>query len=123
MKNRVLIVDDSRIARMQTKSIITDDNISISEVSSGKEALEKLKENYYHVVLLDLLMPEVDGFGVLKYMKENNIQTKAIVVSADIQDATRDEVLSLGAFAFINKPPDKIELGKVIRKALEEAEN
>lgn len=124
MKYKILIVDDSRIARMQLKSIMTEENLSISECASGQEAIEKLQENYYHVVFLDLLMPGIDGFGVLKYMKENNINsTKVIVVTADIQTATKDEILSLGAYSFINKPPDKLTLRNVLNKALEESES
>lgn len=119
---KILIVDDSRIARMQIKSVFNDENLSISECASGQEAIDKLQENYYHVVLLDLLMPGIDGVGVLKYMQDKNIKTKVIVVTADIQEATKKEVLSLGAYGFINKPPDKLSLQKIMRQALEEAE-
>lgn len=108
---------------MQIKSIIDPDNVSISESASGEDAIQKMQENYYHLILLDLLMPGIDGFGVLRFMKENKITTKVIVVTADIQDATKQEILSLGAFGFINKPPDKITLKNLINKVLEESEN
>ncbi len=107
---------------MQIKSLIDIDVATISECASGKEAIEKLQENYYHLVFLDLLMPEIDGFGVLRFMKDNNITTKVIVVTADIQDSTREIVTSLGAYGFINKPPNKLVLKELINKAMEESE-
>ncbi|HRP03099.1 MAG TPA: response regulator [Candidatus Kapabacteria bacterium] len=120
---RILIVDDSRISRLQIKKILPIDNVVVAECDSGSEAIEKLKDNYYHLILLDLLMPEIDGFSVLRFIKDNCISIKIIVISADIQDSTRKEVEQLGAFAFLNKPPDKSKLNDLIKQLMESETN
>jgi len=63
---RVLIVDDDAVIRELLGSMLRHRDLTVDEAADGREALELLKENIYSVVLLDLLMPNVDGFGVLE---------------------------------------------------------
>jgi len=63
---RVLIVDDDAVIRELLCAILRQRDLVVDEAADGQEALELLKENIYSVVLLDLLMPNVDGFGVLE---------------------------------------------------------
>ena len=70
------------------------------------EALERIRQGGVDVMLLDLTMPELDGYQVLAQLREEQLQCKTIVISADIQDEAVRRVLALGALAFIKKPAD-----------------
>jgi CheY-like chemotaxis protein len=118
-KKAVLIVDDSLLSRKKLGSLIDKDKYRAATAKDGREAVEKIGQEQYDVILLDLLMPGMTGFEVLEYMKENNIGIPAIVVSADIQETTKEKCLSLGAVNFLNKPPQKEALNNAINEAIE----
>lgn len=114
----VLIVDDSSLSRKIIADLLSGEDLHIIFGKGGKEALEILSEINIDCLLLDLLMPDVDGFDVLEFIQRNNIKVPSIVISADIQDTTRKRVESLGAFGFLNKPPQKDETIKAIKDAI-----
>ena len=70
---RVLIVDDDAVIRELLGSMLRQHDLSVDEAADGRQALELLKENTYTVVLLDLLMPDVDGFGVLDCLQSSPV--------------------------------------------------
>lgn len=117
-KPKILIVDDSNVSRRTIISVLEPDKFEIIQTSRGLEALELVKNMTIDCILLDLLMPELDGFEVLKQLKENNINIPTIVLSADIQDTTKENVYKLGACDFVNKPPRKESLNTALEKAL-----
>ena len=69
-------------------------------------------------VTTDILMPEMEGTELLTSLHEKNMDVKVIVVSANIQDAIRDQCINLGVSEFFNKPPDKKKLKKAIEERL-----
>ena len=78
MSFSILIVDDSRLARKFLKDALPDDiEFSISEASNGKEALEFIRNNQVDIMFLDLTMPEMDGFQLLKALKEDDATVKS----------------------------------------------
>jgi CheY-like chemotaxis protein len=97
---------------------IIGDAYEISSVNNGLVALEALRNESFDLVLLDLLMPEMDGFAVLEAMKGMRRKPPVLVISADIQDTTRERVLKLGAVGLINKPPKKDQLLSALNTAL-----
>jgi chemotaxis protein CheY-P-specific phosphatase CheC len=82
---------------------------------NGIEAIEQLKTGRVRVLFLDLNMPVLDGFGVLKYIQENKVKVKVIVVSGDIQPEAHERVMGLGALAFIKKPVNNVDMSDIIR--------
>ncbi len=114
----VLITDDSLIARKKIKGLLKETGMKIAEAISGKEALDTMEVEKFDLLLLDLLMPEVDGFEVLRKLKERNIKIPIIIISADIQEATKELCYELGALEFLNKPPSKTELLDAIENVL-----
>lgn len=70
------------------------------------------------LILLDLLMPEYDGFAVLRDAREQGLDIPIVVITADIQDITRNDCMELGARAFLNKPVDHDEADAVIQEIL-----
>ncbi len=114
---KILLCDDSAFARKRLKDIIKNYGHEIIEASNGREALEKALNENPDLVMLDLLMPEMDGTDVLKELKEKNYKTPVVIVSADIQESTINLCLDLGAKSFINKPPKAGEIEAAIESA------
>jgi CheY-like chemotaxis protein len=114
MKIKILVVDDSSLARRMTRRILEDLGHEVEEVSNGAEALEQFLLKRHDVVVLDLLMPGVDGVEVLQKLREMNPQVPVIVLTADIQRTTRDLVKDAGAVAMVNKPVSKEQLSEVL---------
>ncbi|HWQ68037.1 MAG TPA: response regulator [Methanospirillum sp.] len=116
---KILIIDDSLFQRRIIGSYLKKANFEVIEAQDGKEGLEMIITKNPDLILLDLLMPGKSGFDVLKELKEANIPARVIVLTSDVQTTTRDEVLRLGAAAFVNKPVQEEELIAVIHKAME----
>lgn len=103
---KILIADDSSFIRSILTKMIRS-NFEFSEVipcANGVEAYEKYMECRPEVVVTDLLMPQMSGQQFLSKIKDEGFETKAIVVSADIQSRTKEELEEIGIAAFINKP-------------------
>ncbi len=114
----VLIADDSFMARHVFTKIIKAEGYDVIEASNGKEAMEMIHTQSPACLLLDLVMPEMDGFAVLSAIQEENISIPVIVVSADIQNTSRAKCHELGAVGFLNKPANEDEIISAIRKAI-----
>jgi two-component system, chemotaxis family, chemotaxis protein CheY len=118
-KRIVFVVDDSTITRLFIIDAIKDINdIEIQQFVNGKELLDKLEEGIPDLIILDSVMPIVDGITALKVIKERKIKVPVIICTADIQSTTRDKALSLGATNFINKPIQKPILLEAVNSIL-----
>ena len=123
MTYSVLICDDSALARKQmARSLPASLNADITFAVNGVDALEKLNENQFNLMFLDLTMPELDGYGTLEQINKRNIQVPVVVVSGDIQPKAKSKVEELGAKAFIQKPIDQEHLKEVLRTLVSPAE-
>ncbi|WP_319415913.1 response regulator [Marispirochaeta aestuarii] len=120
--NKVLIVDDSMISRQMLSKYLAPTGYTIDTAASGEEALEKILPGSCDVVVLDLLMPGISGLEVLEKLSLEKLTPPVIVLSADIQDSTREKALSLGASRFMTKPPRPEELQKLVRELMESKE-
>ncbi len=107
----ILITDDSKFQRNIVRNTLQKAGYETVEAVNGKEALIAIEEHQPDAMSLDLLMPELDGFGVLEAMKNKNMKIPVVVCSADIQETTKKRCIELGATGFINKPlkPDSLE--------------
>lgn len=114
----ILITDDAAFTRRMLRKALKDDDHTFIEAANGVECLEMLKSHSPDCILLDLLMPEKDGFGVLQALKDNASSIPVIVLSADIQESARQQCLELGAFMMLKKPPKAPEIREAIQKAL-----
>ena len=102
----ILVCDDSLFQRRILTSIVKKSGHIPLEAKNGYECLAIAKEKKPDLIFLDLLMPEYDGFGVLKDARDQALCIPFVVVTADIQEITRSDCLNLGAKAFLNKPVD-----------------
>ena len=114
----VLITDDAAFARRMIRKAVQADGHEVIEAANGKECLEMVAANSPDCIISDLLMPELDGFGVLQALKNQESQIPVIILSADIQENVRQRCLDLGAFMMLKKPPKAPEIIEALRKAL-----
>lgn len=107
----LLICDDSNMARKQVARSLPDGwDVDITFASNGLEALEAIRLGKGEMMFLDLTMPELDGFGVLEALKQEDLKTVVIVISGDIQPDAQERVKKLGALDFIKKPINQDKL-------------
>jgi chemotaxis protein CheY-P-specific phosphatase CheC/CheY-like chemotaxis protein len=115
MTTKLLICDDSNMARKQVARSLPDGwDVDISYAANGLEGIEAIKAGKGDVLLLDLNMPEMDGYEVLETIIAQDLPTLTIVISGDIQPEAHQRVTSLGALGFIKKPVSKEVLTKVL---------
>ena len=110
----ILVIEDSAFTRRKICHVLTSMGHQVAEADNGCTGLELAQNTQPDVIFLDLLMPEMDGIEVLKQLQIKNIQSSVIVLSADVQETTRQECLSLGASHCLGKPPKSEELVKVL---------
>ena len=101
----VLVVDDDKMNLNNALKILTP-TYKVAPVPSGQVALNYLKKTKPDLILLDVLMPEMDGFTVMKQLQENPdyADIPVIFLTADDREETREEGLRLGAKSFMKKP-------------------
>ncbi len=114
----ILIVDDSRFSRSTFRKALSSEGYEILEAVNGRDGLEMIQKHQPDCVLLDMLMPELDGNEVLEVLNEQGIEVPVIIVTADIQDHTQARCFELGAKAFLNKPPKNGQLHQAIQTVL-----
>jgi CheY-like chemotaxis protein len=114
----LLIVEDSWLSRRVLSKMLQEKGYETVEAASGQQALEMLPRISPDCILLDLLMPEMEGREVLKILREQGSKIPVIVITADIQKTTHCECLELGAIAVINKIPDSEVLTGWVEKAI-----
>ncbi len=111
---RILVVDDSAYQRVKIHRILEEAGHVSVEAVNGREGLERIAEDAPDCVILDMLMPELDGIEVLREVRDQGITVPIIVLTADVQDTTRQLCMDLGAATVINKPVKRDELVGII---------
>jgi DNA-binding NtrC family response regulator len=119
MSGKILVVDDEDIIVKSCLRILEDTEYDAEAVQDGWEALKRIDENYYDVLLLDIMMPKIDGLEVLQRVKETHPDIDVIMVTglSEIETAVRS--MKLGAFDYLPKPFDPEELKLVVERAFE----
>ncbi len=115
---KVLIVDDELSVRESLKMVFKDE-YSLLFAINGEEALNVAQESSPDVILLDIIMPVLDGLTVLEKVKEFNPSIKVIMLTATKTVKTAVRAMRLGAYDYITKPFDVEELSIIVKKALE----
>lgn len=119
----ILVVDDSNIVRNFVSRIFSD-SYTVGIAKDGKEALEIIASNRGNnnikAILLDLNMPQVDGFAVLDYMKENNLlqEMPVSIISGDSTKETIDKAFTYPIVDMIKKPFNDTEIKRVVEKTI-----
>jgi CheY-like chemotaxis protein len=101
---KVLIVDDSKNTRGMVVDMLEGEGISVIEASNGDEGIVMLNEHKPDLVILDLLMPVMDGFEFLEVFNKEKHKIPVIVLTSAISDEMKKECLNHGVKAFLAKP-------------------
>jgi len=117
-KVKILIVDDESVVRQAFVRILSSERCSVEAVSNGPDALRRMREQAFDVVLLDLKMPGMDGMTVLRTIKENWPESEVIIVTGYAALETAKESVALGAFDYVAKPVGPEEVIHVTNEAL-----
>ena len=121
-KRKILLVEDEMVVREALRDWLTDDGYDVDVAEDGEEALKKIKEEEFGVIVLDLKLPDIDGLQVFEEAKELNQETKGIMITAYPSKETLEKAKRLGLIDYLAKPFQAEELEKIINKALGELE-
>ena len=119
MKAKILLVDDSALARRAVRQMLESAGYDVAEADDGMIGLERYFLEKPDLVLLDLVMKGMNGLDVLTKLHQLDAAARVIVVSADVQNSSREMAVSSGASGFLNKPVDRAGLLAAVAKALE----
>ncbi len=114
----VLIVDDHALVRMGIKRLLEDtqDIQVIGEAQNGEEALLMVQQHHPDIILLDMKMPGIDGWEVIRRLKASSASSKIIAVSALSVEPLPSRVLQMGAMGYLSKEASIEEMTGAIRK-------
>ncbi|MFW6237905.1 MAG: response regulator [Halanaerobiales bacterium] len=118
--NQVLVIDDGRNIRLTLKRALNNAGYRVQTAASGEIGLQKLREECFSLVFLDLKLPGMNGLQVLAEMEGLDYSTEVIVMTAyDSKDGEK-EAKHLGAVEYLRKPFDCQEILKLIEKYVRE---
>ncbi len=117
-EGRVLLVDDDARMRQSISDLLGLYDCHPELASTGQEAVEKLQQGEFDVLLLDLKMPGVDGYGVMDFINRHSIDTLVVVVSGDASFNAVSTVLKQGAYDYVKKPYAPEELLAALKNAI-----
>src|SRR5688572_16608379 len=116
-KGRVLVVDDEAAIRALVAKIVERAGYPVDTARDGAEAIEKLGGTEYAVIVLDLMMPNIDGYGLIRYLKERGGSRPAIIVDNAGDSAAFRQLDGAIVHSILRKPFDIDVLGDLIAAA------
>ena len=123
-RKKVLVVDDDDAIRVMVERVLKREQFEVESARDGLEAIQKLDQNDYSTVLLDLMMPRVDGHGVLRYLEEERSTPKptpkVIIMTANAQ-AGSETTAARPVFRVVSKPFDIHQLVSHVRECTHHA--
>jgi len=118
----ILIVDDAATVRMYHRAILEGAGHAVSEAVNGVEALEKALAASFDLYLVDVNMPQMDGYSFLRALRAEDVaQAPAIMVSTEAEDGDRRQAMEAGANLYIVKPTRPQQLLRYVTLLLGEA--
>lgn len=120
MSKKILCIEDSTTTQKIILHTLSQSGYFVDLANNGAEGLDELRKDNYDLVLLDLIMPKVNGFHVLRELHRDGefAHIPVIVISSDKRKACIDEVLRLGAKKFLAKPFSQEDLQNAVSEVL-----
>ena len=117
---RILVVDDDPDVAKLLSLLLTGEGFVVSQALDGQEALDKARQEKPDLLILDVMLPKIDGYKVARLLKfdEKFSQIPIIMLTAKIQERDRDLGIEMGADEYINKPFDNEELIVKVKEML-----
>lgn len=118
-KPRILVVDDEEVARKNLAHVLSKENYTVSTAANGMEALKKLAQSEFDVILTDFKMEKIDGMEILERTKTKFPETEVIMITGYATIDTAVEAMKKGAFHYIAKPFKLDEVREIVAQALD----
>jgi DNA-binding NtrC family response regulator len=117
----ILLIEDEPRLRQNLQVLLEEDGYRVVSADDGAEGIQKLQQEPFDLVITDVVMPQVDGFQVMEYLKDHCPDAVVIAITAYVSTESAIEALRLGAYDYLAKPFDVDLMQFVIRRALERA--
>jgi DNA-binding NtrC family response regulator len=119
-KKKILVVDDEESLRTVLSTELLSEGYEVGTAADGDEAVTEMGKTAFDLILLDIKMPRMNGFEVLKHVKDKHPRTKVIMLTgfADLKNAIDSK--KLGAEDFVSKPYDLVDLLTTIERVMSE---
>ena len=113
---KVVVADDDRMFRKAAETTLRRQGYTVATASDGEEALQLIRSERPDIIVLDLIMPKLQGFDVLRILKQDTLTSAipVIVLSSLTQEQDKQEALDLGAVAYFNKAA--FSLGELVKQ-------
>jgi two-component system response regulator PilR (NtrC family) len=118
-KGKILVVEDEKSMREVLKMLLEGEHYDVTCASDGQQGLNCIDKDIFDLVITDMKMPKVDGFKLLKKIKDISPETLVIMITAFGTTETAIEAMKLGAYDYINKPFKIDEIRIIVKKAIE----
>ena len=122
IKKKILIIDDESIIGLSCKRILQEEYYEVIYEQNPKQGLVEAMSGEYDLILLDLIMPEIEGMEILKRIKSTDIRSDVIIITGYATIQTAVEAIKLGASDYVSKPFLPEELKLIINKVFEHSE-
>ena len=119
MQGRVLIVDDEKAMQLALRGLLSKEGYEVETAGSGEEAVRRIDQGRFHVVITDLSMNGVGGMEVLRHARSVDPDTAVIMITAYGSEKVAVQAMKLGAVDYLPKPFDNDELRVVVRRVME----
>ena len=123
MADTILIVDDDQSVSLTLSKAVQSSGMEAEIANSGEEALKRLSEKRFDLILMDINMPGMDGFQTVESIRKQGIQTPIIIISGRKEDIDTLYGLNIGADDYITKPFNPITLGAKIKALIRRRRN
>lgn len=118
-KKSILIVDDDPRICETLSDILGEEGYHVVTASDGQEALDKIREGSFNLVITDIKMPIMDGMALLKEIEKSHADIEVIVITSYGNEGQQVEATRLGAYEYLNKPLNLDQLKIIITRALQ----
>ena len=113
---KILLVDDDEVVRESLSFCLQQEGYQVTEAQDGLEALEKIKLSHYHIVILDLKMPDLDGTKVLQKINEIDEDANVIILTGHPSLESAVSTMKLGAVDYCTKPFNIEDIKRLVRE-------
>ncbi|REG83539.1 response regulator transcription factor [Algoriphagus antarcticus] len=116
--NKILLVDDEPNILLSLDFLFKKEGYQVLIARDGEEAMALIRDEIPDLIILDIMMPKVDGYEVCAFVKENYLKTKVVFLSAKSKEKDLQKGLALGADKYLTKPFSTKEIVAEVKKLL-----
>jgi DNA-binding response OmpR family regulator len=116
--SKILVIDDDDSNRESLEMYFSEEGYDVVTASTGTQGVKRYRDNPADAVILDISLPDMEGFDVLDDLRAENKDVKVIMITAFHDEKTINRAFEKGSFAYIKKPINLDDLDSMVRKAL-----